>query len=114
MVWWSDGGRRRSPAARRPIEGRTKVVRFVLGGLPKFTAGWDVSITEVNGAGALVARVGDTVVAVLSFEVRDGSITQVQVMVNPDKAGLRTPSARAALTFPRRKCHIRHRPRRPS
>ncbi|MEJ1199754.1 MULTISPECIES: RNA polymerase sigma-70 factor [unclassified Streptomyces] len=84
VVWWSDGGGKVT-AARRPIEGRTKVVRFVLGGLPKFTAGWDVSVTEVNGAGALVARVGDTVVAVLSFEVRDGSITQVQVMVNPDK-----------------------------
>ncbi|MFJ8148544.1 RNA polymerase sigma-70 factor [Streptomyces sp. NPDC096048] len=84
VVWWSDGGGKVT-AVRRAIEGRTKVVRFVLGGLPKFAADWDISVTEVNGAGALVARVGDTVVGVMSFDVRDGLITQVQVTLNPDK-----------------------------
>ncbi|ANB05294.1 RNA polymerase subunit sigma-24 [Streptomyces ambofaciens] len=58
VAWWSDGGGK-AGAARRPIEGRAKVARFVLGGLPKFASGWDVAVAEVNGASGLVARVGE-------------------------------------------------------
>lgn len=84
MVRWSDGGGKVS-AALRPIEGRAKVARFVLGALSKFASGWDVGVAEVNGASALVAQAGDEVVGVLSVEARDGCVTQGHVTVNPDK-----------------------------
>ncbi|MFE5398813.1 RNA polymerase sigma factor SigJ [Streptomyces sp. NPDC056568] len=84
VVRWSDGGGQVG-AALRPIEGRAKVARFLPGALSKFAGGWDVGVAEVNGASALVARVGGEVVGVLSVEARDGCVTQVHVTVNPDK-----------------------------
>lgn len=84
VTWWSDGGGRVS-AARRPVEGRDKVLRFLAGGMRGFAADWDFSVAEVNGAPALVARVGDVLVGVVSFAFRDGLVGDLHTVVNPDK-----------------------------
>ncbi|MEV6766647.1 RNA polymerase sigma-70 factor [Streptomyces sp. NPDC051105] len=84
VIWWSDGGGKVS-AARRPIVGREKVMRFLVGGVQRFAGGWDLTVAEVNGASALVAHAAQQLVAVTSFELRDGSIGGVRVVMNPDK-----------------------------
>ncbi|GGI99956.1 RNA polymerase sigma-70 factor [Streptomyces brasiliensis] len=83
-VWWSDGGGKVS-AARRPIEGRATVARFLAGGLRKFAAGLDYTGAEVNGSSALLAWLDDTLVGVVTFELRDGLITSARAVANPDK-----------------------------
>jgi len=86
VTWWSDGGGKVS-AALRPIEGREKVVRFLVGVVDRWATGLDLAVTEVNGESALAGREGDRLVGVLVFELRDGLITQVRTVVNPDKLG---------------------------
>ncbi|MET9496124.1 RNA polymerase sigma-70 factor [Streptomyces sp. NPDC006552] len=84
VSWWGDGGGKVS-AARRPVEGREKVLRFLAGTRERFAAGLDFGVAEVNGVAAFVARAGDTVFAVVSFEVREGAIVTAQAVLNPDK-----------------------------
>ncbi|QOV39670.1 RNA polymerase sigma-70 factor [Streptomyces ferrugineus] len=84
VVWSSDSGGKVS-AARRPVEGREKVSRFVLGVTQKFLAGVDVAAVEINGAIALAAWAGDTLLWVAAFELRDGLITHARAVMNPDK-----------------------------
>ncbi|GAB2854008.1 sigma-70 family RNA polymerase sigma factor [Streptomyces deserti] len=87
-TWFSDGGGKVT-AALRPIEGREKIVRLLVNGAPKFTAQFgaalDFTVAEVNGATALAAWAGDTLIGVVSFELRDGLIAGVRAVVNPDK-----------------------------
>ncbi|PAZ17276.1 RNA polymerase subunit sigma-24 [Streptomyces sp. SA15] len=84
VTWSSDGGGK-ARAARRPVEGREKVVRLVVGGVERFAAGLDYMAVEVNGATGLAAWAGDTLAGVVAFDLRDGLITHVRVVVNPDK-----------------------------
>ncbi|MFI1163957.1 RNA polymerase sigma-70 factor [Streptomyces sp. NPDC020801] len=84
VTWWSDGGGRVS-AARRPVEGREKVVRLLVGGAERFAAGLHYTVLEVNGEGALAAWAGDTLAGVVALELREGRVAQVRVVVNPDK-----------------------------
>ncbi|MFJ8200636.1 RNA polymerase sigma-70 factor [Streptomyces sp. NPDC096152] len=83
VTWWGDGGGGVS-AARRPIEGREKVVRLLTGG-GRFAAGLDFTVAEVNGAPGLAAWAGETLAGVVSFTLRDGLVAQVRAVVNPDK-----------------------------
>ena len=53
-TWWSDGGGEVS-AARRPVEGRDKVLRFLFGALEKWGAALRVAPVEVNGGPVLAA-----------------------------------------------------------
>ncbi|MFI7343171.1 RNA polymerase sigma-70 factor [Streptomyces sp. NPDC050085] len=86
VTWRSDGGGKVS-SALRPIEGRDKVLRFLAGIVEKYAAGWDMAIAEVNGAPAVVARSGDAIVGVTSFEMRDGVVLAGHTVMNPDKLG---------------------------
>ncbi|MEU0204216.1 MULTISPECIES: RNA polymerase sigma-70 factor [unclassified Streptomyces] len=84
VTWWSDGGGKVT-AARRPLVGREMVMRFLVGGAQRFEGGLDLAVAEVNGAPALVAHAAEQLIAVASFELREGVIAQVRVVVNPDK-----------------------------
>ncbi|MGP4086361.1 RNA polymerase sigma-70 factor [Streptomyces sp. KR55] len=84
VTWWSDGGGKVT-AALRPIEGREKVLRFLAGGPRTFAAGLDFAMAEINGADGLAVWAGDTLVAVVSVELRDGLIADLRAVVNPDK-----------------------------
>ncbi|MFB7368569.1 RNA polymerase sigma-70 factor [Streptomyces sp. NPDC056222] len=84
VTWWSDGGGKVT-AARRPLVGRDTVMRFLAGVLPRFPDGSALMGAEVNGAPAVVAHVGDLLVAVASFELRDAAVVQVRVVMNPEK-----------------------------
>ncbi|MEU9333402.1 RNA polymerase sigma-70 factor [Streptomyces sp. NPDC048290] len=84
VTWYGDGGGKVT-AARTPVEGRVRVVRFLLGGGRKLMAHLRYTMAEVNGGPALVAWDGDQITAVAEFEIHDGLIHGVRAVVNPDK-----------------------------
>ncbi|ALG14782.1 RNA polymerase sigma-70 factor [Kibdelosporangium phytohabitans] len=95
VVSWSDGGGK-ATAARRPIVGRDKVLRY-LGGFrqrPEF-AQVDSEFAEVNGQLAVLLRWGGALAAVFVPEVDGDRVTALRSIINPDKlhavANLRSP-----------------------
>ncbi|MCH5673337.1 RNA polymerase sigma-70 factor [Streptomyces gilvus] len=84
VTWSSDGGGKVS-AARRPVEGREKVARLAVGGAERFAAGLVFTPTEINGEYGLAAWAGDTLAGVVAFEVRDGLIAHLRIVLNPEK-----------------------------
>nr|WSX52890.1 RNA polymerase sigma factor SigJ [Streptomyces sp. NBC_00974] len=76
----SDGGGLVS-AARRPVEGRNNVARFLLGVLRKYPGDLAVSFAEVNGEPAVV--IGG--MGVLQVDFEDGLVGEARVVMNPEK-----------------------------
>jgi RNA polymerase sigma factor (sigma-70 family) len=84
VVAWADGGG--VAAARRPVVGRDKVVRYLLGlGRRPEVARLRMTVAEVNGELATVHYEGDQLRAILVPEVVGGVITALRLVVNPDK-----------------------------
>ncbi|OKI09237.1 RNA polymerase subunit sigma-24 [Streptomyces sp. CB02923] len=82
---WADGGGRVT-AARRPVTGRAKVLRYLLGLGARPEAGRaGIEPAEVNGAPAVLVRVDRTLLAVVVPEVSEGRIVAVRTVMNPDK-----------------------------
>ncbi|MEU3465416.1 RNA polymerase sigma factor SigJ [Streptomyces sp. NPDC006733] len=79
----SDGGGK-VRAALRPVVGRDKVARLFLG-LMRKEPEMEFVEDEVNGTPGAAVRIGGTTIAVLALEVHDGLITQLWLVVNPDK-----------------------------
>ncbi|WEB41115.1 RNA polymerase sigma factor SigJ [Streptomyces yunnanensis] len=90
VVWRADGGGKVS-AARRPVLGRDKVARYVQGLVTRhFTpATMRLAVREVNGSLGMVFAdpSGAYPAGVFGFTVHDGLITEVDVVLNPDKLG---------------------------
>lgn len=68
-------------SARRPILGRDKVARFLVGALRKYAAGLPITFAEINGEPALV--VGGAGVLLVEFE--NGLVVGMRIVVNPEK-----------------------------
>lgn len=81
---WADGGGA-ATAARRPVEGRARVARYLVGALAKFGAAVRVERAEVNGCPALLGWSGAVLLGVLIPAVDDDRITAVHIIANPDK-----------------------------
>ncbi|KAA0087093.1 sigma-70 family RNA polymerase sigma factor [Mycolicibacterium sp. P9-64] len=81
----NDGGGR-VRAALRPVVGAAKVARFFLGVLHKWPA-IEMSVVDVNGEAGLFLRVDGSPMAVIAMEHRDGLITRIWMVLNPDKLG---------------------------
>ncbi|WSA22408.1 RNA polymerase sigma-70 factor [Streptosporangium subroseum] len=81
---WADGGGKVA-AVLRPIIGREKVIRYVIGIAIKFGDGVEFGHAEVNGQDAMLAWRGDELVAVFVMEVADGMIVGLRTVLNPDK-----------------------------
>jgi RNA polymerase sigma-70 factor (ECF subfamily) len=84
VVSWSDGNGARG-VARRPVVGRVVVARFVAAFRPRFWPGTQTAWVEANGHPALLINVAGTPYALLTVEVADGAIRQLQWQVNPTK-----------------------------
>jgi len=80
----SDGGGKVT-AARRPVEGREHVTRFLLGVAEQVPDGFDLDLVRVNGHPGLLATVNGTPQSVWFFHVRDGRIQNAYAVLNPDK-----------------------------
>jgi RNA polymerase sigma-70 factor (ECF subfamily) len=82
VVWTSDGGGR-ATAVRRPVRGGTRVARAWAALSRTFVH--EPAETELNGRLGLVLASRDGHRAAVSFVVRDGRITRVDAVRNPDK-----------------------------
>jgi RNA polymerase sigma-70 factor (ECF subfamily) len=81
----SDGGRH-TKAARRPVEGRDRIVRFLHSVGPKALGGpRRVEVVEINGEPGFVALVDGEVALAGAVEVADGHVAAVRWVLNPDK-----------------------------
>jgi RNA polymerase sigma-70 factor (ECF subfamily) len=82
----SDGGGRVT-AARNPVHGADRVARFLLGALRKEPA-IDVLEQETNDGLGFAMWDEGRIVGVVTLEVFNGLITDVRMMLNPDKLSL--------------------------
>jgi RNA polymerase sigma-70 factor (ECF subfamily) len=84
VIAWSDGGGRVSTALR-PILGRDRVMRYLVGGALRFASGIALTVVEVNGEPALAGRAEGALAGLLMPEITDGAIRAVRIVANPDK-----------------------------
>lgn len=84
IVALADGGGEVT-AARRPITGSARVARYLAGLFTRTVPGLELTIEEINGAPAAVARVADTVLVIGSADLNPDSISTVRLIVNPAK-----------------------------
>jgi RNA polymerase sigma-70 factor, ECF subfamily len=81
-----------APAPRRPVVGAGKIARLITGGArrPELAFGYEPCF--LNGGPGVVVTSHGTPVAALVLHVRDGLVTAVHAVGNPDKlGGLRGP-----------------------
>jgi RNA polymerase sigma-70 factor (ECF subfamily) len=83
VVVWSDGGGK-AQAARRPIAGKDKAARFLVGIAAK-GGDFDGRITAVNGQPGGVFGHDGRIEYAMSLDILDGQIVGVRVVANPDK-----------------------------
>jgi RNA polymerase sigma-70 factor (ECF subfamily) len=85
VTYYSDGGGH-APAALRPIVGREKVVRLIMGlGKKGLSAIRSVRPAQINGLPGFVIERGESEVLTMAFDFRDGLIAGIYLMINPDK-----------------------------
>lgn len=77
------GGVARAP--RRPIHGRDKAARFLVGISQRGLAGARLSLEVFNGRLGGVIRVGDTVVGALAVTVAGDQVQTLHLLANPAK-----------------------------
>ncbi|MEU3605947.1 RNA polymerase sigma-70 factor [Streptomyces sp. NPDC035033] len=97
VVWWSDGGGK-VRSALRPVTGRDNVLRFLVGVARRTEEGARLTVAEVNGEPGVVMHVGGRIIGVASVQAgADGRITDVRMVMNPDKLGY---AARQFAAYP--------------
>jgi RNA polymerase sigma-70 factor (ECF subfamily) len=85
VTYYSDGGGH-TPAALRPVVGREKVVRLIMGlGKKGLSAIRAVRPAQINGLPGFVIERGASEVLTMAFDFRDGLIAGIYLMINPDK-----------------------------
>jgi RNA polymerase sigma-70 factor (ECF subfamily) len=73
-------------AALRPVAGRDKVVRLIMGlGKKGLAAIRAVRPAQINGLPGFVIERGAGEVLTMAFDYRDGVIAGIYLMINPDK-----------------------------
>ncbi len=83
VVLVTDGGGLRK-AALRPIEGRDKVMRFLAAVTPADVE-VEVRLVDVGGMPGLLAVVGGEVDSVITLDARDGVVSSLYFVRNPEK-----------------------------
>jgi RNA polymerase sigma-70 factor (ECF subfamily) len=84
VVACSDGGGK-ARAALKPVVGRDRVVRFLLGIIKKSPFTLIPELVRINGQPGLVVRDDDGARIVVTLSVVDDEISDVWIVVNPDK-----------------------------
>ena len=88
VVLHGDGGGK-AQAIGKPLAGRQRVMRVLVGGLRRGRAlGASLRLAWVNGQpGALLYDADERVLGVLELDVADGVVQAVHAVANPDKLG---------------------------
>ncbi len=86
VTLWSDGGGK-TQAATRPVHGADRVAKFLLGVARKAWKPWGVvpRFVRVNGQPGVVFMYGDRVANTMAFDIVDGRIRGVRIVLNPEK-----------------------------
>ncbi|TDO45370.1 RNA polymerase sigma-70 factor (ECF subfamily) [Kribbella sp. VKM Ac-2527] len=84
VVSRADGGGKVN-AARRPVHGREKVARYLVGVLERFGAGILPYYGEANGEPVLVAADADGLRAICFFTFSGDELVRLELVMNPDK-----------------------------
>ena len=84
VVSCSDGGGK-ATAGRRPVLGRVKVARLVVGMFAKVATGIEIRVAEINGAAAVVGLMESTVLGVWVLQAHEDRVTALRAVSNPDK-----------------------------
>jgi RNA polymerase sigma-70 factor (ECF subfamily) len=84
VVVISDGGDQ-ARAAKRPVSGRDKVARFLLGILGNAPDDMTVELQPVNATPGILLRAGGHPFAVITLDCRPDAIAGVHIVANPDK-----------------------------
>jgi RNA polymerase sigma-70 factor, ECF subfamily len=99
VVVYGDGGGK-GPSWLRPIYGRERVSRLLLGFGRFREAGVTIRQTGVNGQpGAVLLDREGRLISVLSLDIVDGVVQTVRSMINPDKLGHVGPLAGVRRVF---------------
>jgi RNA polymerase sigma-70 factor (ECF subfamily) len=83
MVWTDGGGK--AQAALRPIAGRDKAARFLVGITRKGGSAYEGRLVAVNGQPGAVFSADGLVQYALALDILDGQIVGVRLFANPDK-----------------------------
>jgi RNA polymerase sigma-70 factor, ECF subfamily len=85
-TFYGDGGGK-APAIPRPLFGREKVLRLLLGfSRVARRQGHTLHLTQVNGQpGAVVLYPDGSLLGVMAFDITDGAIVAIRSVVNPEK-----------------------------
>jgi RNA polymerase sigma-70 factor (ECF subfamily) len=88
VVLHGDGGGK-ARAIGKPLAGRQRVVRLLVGGLRRGrTLGASLRLAWVNGQpGAVMYDAEGRVVSVVELDVADGVVQAIRSVANPDKLG---------------------------
>jgi RNA polymerase sigma-70 factor (ECF subfamily) len=81
---YSDGGGKVA-AARRPIIGADRVGRLFIGITAKAPPTFSFHVATINGQSALVGELSGHPYGVYAFDVAEGRIRAIRVILNPDK-----------------------------
>ncbi len=84
VVIISDGGGM-ARAPKRPVHGRDKVARLMLGILPRALPGTTMSFEIFNGQLGIVARLDGRATGALAVSVSDGTVQSLYLIANPTK-----------------------------
>lgn len=92
VTGWSDSGGKVAGGVRNPIHGREKVARAILALLARAPEGTTIEEIEANGLPALLIRIREQIVSVLTLEVESDFVRAIRSVGNPDKlAHLKLP-----------------------
>lgn len=86
VVLWSDGGGR-TRAALHALAGRDRVAKYLVAVSQHAPADTVVDLVRINGALGWLASSAGEPVATISFDVADGVIVAIRIVLNPDKLG---------------------------
>ena len=85
VVSVADGGGKVRGAARRPIVGAERLARYLVGGMAKVEGELVAKATWLNGQPGIRVELDGRLAGVMSLTVREGRVTQVYSIANPDK-----------------------------
>ncbi|HSN89427.1 MAG TPA: RNA polymerase sigma-70 factor, partial [Thermoanaerobaculia bacterium] len=81
---YSDGGGK-TRAAQKPVHGAEGITRFLFGLRKNAPPDWEIRPEILNGRTGLLNLVGGKVLSAMTFQVEDGQIQGIYIVVNPDK-----------------------------
>jgi RNA polymerase sigma-70 factor (ECF subfamily) len=85
VTMWTDGGGKVRGAATHPLHGREAVAQFMTASTRLGGASLRATVETVNGEPALVVRVKDRALVVISAGITQGKIHDLWIVGNPDK-----------------------------